>query len=378
MKIAWERHGKGAPLLLIHGLGYARWGWEPVVEPLARSFDVILFDNRGVGESDAPPGPYTAAELADDAVQVLDEAGVERAHVVGTSLGGMVAQELALGHPERVERLVLACTTPGGPQAFPMPQRSVDLMQARATLREYVENALEPDPRPELVDRILEHRERTAQRFEPWAAQAAAGAASTRTTGWAASRRRRSSSTATATWSSTRGTADLLVAAIPDARLSVYPGLRPPLHVAGARSGSCASWRSSSCERELTLGRWIRDRARTTPARVAIDFRGAETTYAELDERSERLAAGLLDAGLAPGDRVATLTGTSPEHVVVFFACAKAGLILMPLNTRLAEPELRFQLAGRRAGRAPVLGRVRRAGREPARAHRRPGGLAVA
>jgi 3-oxoadipate enol-lactonase len=177
VKLAWERLGEGPPLLLIHGLGYARWGWEPVVEPLSRSFDVILFDNRGIGESDAPPGPYTAAELAGDAVQVLDEAGVARAHVVGTSLGGMVAQELALGRPERVEKLVLACTTPGGPKAFPMPRRTVELMQARATLREYVENALEPDPRPELVDRILEHRERTAQGFEPWAAQAAAGAA---------------------------------------------------------------------------------------------------------------------------------------------------------------------------------------------------------
>ena len=95
---------------------------------------------------------------------------------------------------------------------------------------------------------------------------------------------------------------------------------------------------------ELTLGRWIRDRARTTPGRVAIDCLGVETTYAELDERSDRLAAGLLDAGLAPGDRVATLTAASAEHVVVFFACAKAGLILMPLNTRLAAPELRYQL----------------------------------
>ena len=95
----------------------------------------------------------------------------------------------------------------------------------------------------------------------------------------------------------------------------------------------------------LTLDRWIRDRARSTPARVAIDCRGAETTYAELDGRSERLATGFLEAGLVPGDRVATLTGTSPEHVVVFFACAKAGLILMPLNTRLAPPELAYQLA---------------------------------
>lgn len=177
MKVAWERHGAGPPLLLIHGLGYARWGWEPVVEPLSRSFDVILFDNRGIGESDAPPGPYTAAAMAGDAVQVLDEAGIDRAHVAGTSLGGMVAQELALGRPDRVDRLVLAGTTPGGPKAFPMPQRTIDLMAKRATMREYVENALEPDPRPELVERILAHRERTAQPFEHWAAQAAAGAA---------------------------------------------------------------------------------------------------------------------------------------------------------------------------------------------------------
>ncbi|MGZ8783789.1 MAG: AMP-binding protein, partial [Gaiellaceae bacterium] len=94
----------------------------------------------------------------------------------------------------------------------------------------------------------------------------------------------------------------------------------------------------------LTLGRWIQDRARTTPGRVAIDCLGVETTYGELDERSDRLAAGLLAAGLSRGDRVATLTPASTEHVVVFFACAKAGLILMPLNTRLAPLELRFQL----------------------------------
>ena len=177
MKIAWERHGQGAPLLLIHGLGYARWGWEPVVARLARSFDVILFDNRGIGGSDAPPGPYTAAELAGDAVQVLDEAGVERAHVLGTSLGGMVAQELALAAPERVDRLVLACTTPGGPESFPMPEQTVKLMTSGATLRQFVENALAPGPDAAIVERILRHREATAQPLEAWTAQAAAGAA---------------------------------------------------------------------------------------------------------------------------------------------------------------------------------------------------------
>ena len=224
MRIAWERHGEGPPLLLVHGLGYARWGWEPVVEPLARAFEVLLFDNRGVGESDAPPGPYSVAELAADALQVLDEAGVERAHVCGTSLGGMVAQQLALDHPGRVDRLALACTTPGGPQAYPMPQRTVELMLARATLREYVENALEPDPRPELVERILAHRERTAQGFEPWSAQAAAGASF--------DVHDRLGELALPVLVQTGDgdvvvdprNSELLAAAIPGARLSVYPG----------------------------------------------------------------------------------------------------------------------------------------------------------
>jgi fatty-acyl-CoA synthase len=93
-----------------------------------------------------------------------------------------------------------------------------------------------------------------------------------------------------------------------------------------------------------TIGRWIRDRARATPARIAIDYLGREVTYAELDDASERLAASFLARGLRRGDRVATLTGNSPEHVAVFFACAKAGLILAPLSWRLAPAELAYQL----------------------------------
>jgi 3-oxoadipate enol-lactonase len=185
MRIAWERHGAGPPLLLIHGLGYARWGWKPVLPGLAERFDVLLFDNRGIGESDAPPGPYTASEMAADALQVLDEAEVERAHVVGTSLGGMVAQELALAAPERVDRLVLACTTPGGPRAHPMPEVTVALLaeaqrlEPTVALRRFVENALAPQTvaeHPELVERIMEHRLRTKQDPAAWSAQAAAGA----------------------------------------------------------------------------------------------------------------------------------------------------------------------------------------------------------
>jgi fatty-acyl-CoA synthase len=94
----------------------------------------------------------------------------------------------------------------------------------------------------------------------------------------------------------------------------------------------------------LTLDRWIRDRARNTPQRVAVDYLGRDVTYAELDDRSERLAGALIARGLARGDRVATLTGNTPEHVAVFFACAKAGLILTPISWRLAPAEIAYQL----------------------------------
>ncbi|WP_448004024.1 class I adenylate-forming enzyme family protein [Agromyces bauzanensis] len=93
-----------------------------------------------------------------------------------------------------------------------------------------------------------------------------------------------------------------------------------------------------------TLGRWTRDRARATPDRIAIDDRGVVVTYRELDARAERLAAGLRAAGYAVGDRIATITGNSSDHVVLFFACAKAGLVLVPLSWRLAPRELAAQL----------------------------------
>ena len=182
VRIAWERRGSGAPLLLVHGLGYARWGWEPVADAFAETHEVVLFDNRGIGDSDAPLGPYSVRILAEDAVAVLDAAELERVHVLGTSLGGMVALELAISWPERVDRLVLACTTPGGPHAAPMPAQTVDLMQRAPTLppevalRRFVENALGPNKDPAVVERILAHRLSTAQPTVAWAAQAAAGA----------------------------------------------------------------------------------------------------------------------------------------------------------------------------------------------------------
>jgi fatty-acyl-CoA synthase len=97
--------------------------------------------------------------------------------------------------------------------------------------------------------------------------------------------------------------------------------------------------------RDLTIGRWLADRARTTPDRVAIRYLDTEVTYAALDRRATRLAAGLAARGLRRGDRLATVTSTSPDHVATLFACARLGVTLQPVSWRLAPVEVAFQLA---------------------------------
>lgn len=114
--------GVGEPLLLIMGYRGSGFMWgEEFVTPLSRYFHVITFDNRGTGLSDKPDTVYTIPMMADDAAGLLSALGIERAHVFGVSMGGMIAQELALRHAKRVKRLILGCTTCGGPQAIMAP-----------------------------------------------------------------------------------------------------------------------------------------------------------------------------------------------------------------------------------------------------------------
>jgi 3-oxoadipate enol-lactonase len=231
MRIAWESTGTGEPLLLIQGLGYGRWGWDPVVPGLAEHFRVVSFDNRGIGDSDKPPGPYSARELAADAVQVLDEAGVELAHVVGASLGGMIAQELALAAPERVRKLVLCSTTPGGPDSVPMPQQTVALMgrqpklDPREAMQLFVENALSSQPPAGLVAEIVAYRMATPPNTAGWYAQASAGAAHDALARLGAVRAPTLVVHGTADNVVDAGNAPLIAEAIPGARLEVFEGV---------------------------------------------------------------------------------------------------------------------------------------------------------
>lgn len=113
-RIFYDVAGAGPALLLLTGRGGARTGWAPQVEAFAPYFRVVTIDNRDAGENDPEEQPYTMADLADDAAALLDALGIARAHAMGISMGGMIALQLALNHPARVERLVLVATTPGG------------------------------------------------------------------------------------------------------------------------------------------------------------------------------------------------------------------------------------------------------------------------
>ncbi|MET0901619.1 MAG: alpha/beta fold hydrolase [Acidimicrobiales bacterium] len=109
-----ERLGRGAPLLWLNGSGSTIAQIAPLLDPYSAHFDVLIHDQRGLGRTEVPAGPYSMADYAADALALLDVVGWERTRVLGISFGGMVAQELAVTAPDRIERLALLCTSPGG------------------------------------------------------------------------------------------------------------------------------------------------------------------------------------------------------------------------------------------------------------------------
>jgi pimeloyl-ACP methyl ester carboxylesterase len=157
------------------GLTGSRWHWREFVDRFADAHRVVTFDNRGVGETSAPHGPYTTAEMAADTLALLDHLEIARAIIFGVSMGGMIAQEIVLAAPERVEKLILGCTSFGGPTAAPAEPEviaafaSIGKGATEATVRQLVEAnfsrsfvAEHPDVVQELFERGLRHRMRAA------------------------------------------------------------------------------------------------------------------------------------------------------------------------------------------------------------------------
>jgi 3-oxoadipate enol-lactonase len=155
--------GRGDPLLLIMGFGGDHLAWAFQVPVFSEHYRVIAFDNRGAGQSSVPDVPYTTRMMADDAAGLLEALGVERAHVLGVSMGGMIAQELALGHPRRVRSLQLHCTY-ARPDAYMLAlMETWRAVRAKATLEEWMRTValwlFSPrtyQERPEFIETIVQ------------------------------------------------------------------------------------------------------------------------------------------------------------------------------------------------------------------------------
>jgi 3-oxoadipate enol-lactonase len=175
-KLYWDEQGRGEPVLLIMGLGYPSSLWHRTRPVLAQHFRTVALDNRGVGLSDVPPGPYSIATMASDAAAVLDAAGVSSAHVFGVSMGGMIAQEFALQYPAKTRSLILGCTSPGGPVAIRAERKVSDILMARGMSLEQAREAIlpyiyDPDTPPEKIAEDVSWRRRCLPSLEGYTAQ---------------------------------------------------------------------------------------------------------------------------------------------------------------------------------------------------------------
>lgn len=182
----YEIHGSGPALVLLEGLGYASWMWNRQVEELAKHFTVVIFDNRGVGYSDKPEMEYSIKLFAEDTAEVMRALHIEKAHILGVSMGGFIAQEFAILYPEMVDGLILCSTSFGGPNSVPIPQETLDIMMQGGSkdgsiekARYAVSTALNLETiaeHPDIIDFIIEQQRENPQPKHAYQRQLYAGA----------------------------------------------------------------------------------------------------------------------------------------------------------------------------------------------------------
>jgi 3-oxoadipate enol-lactonase len=167
-ELSVQERGAGPPLLLIAGIPAVASDWEPLAERLETRRRTIAYDNRGSGASTVTPGPYTTAQLAADAVAVLDGLGIDQADVFGMSMGGMIAQEVVIGWPARVRRLVLGCTHAGVPHAARQPREAARAFALETDdwalrMRTLAPFAFARDVDPQVLAAFIEKKSRDVQ-----------------------------------------------------------------------------------------------------------------------------------------------------------------------------------------------------------------------
>lgn len=182
--IAYEVNGEGHPLLLITGVGYGAWFWHKVIPGLAKRYQVISFDNRGAGGTDKPDGPYTVPMMAADAAGLLDALNVKSCYMMGHSLGGFIAQELAFTRPDLVGKLILASATHGGDKVIPITPEALEVLTNREgdpveLVKRGIAIACAPgfsEQNPETVQELMNYRFTNPVPPAQYQAQVAAGA----------------------------------------------------------------------------------------------------------------------------------------------------------------------------------------------------------
>ena len=387
INLYYEEEGEGEPLLMIQGLGYDHRPFAWLRTGLKKHMRLILFDNRGAGRSGVPDGPYTVEQMADDAAALLDALDIERADVLGVSLGGYIAQMMALRHPGKVAKLIVGCSCfAGNPERMKMPQETLELLMKREGTPEQIARrgfavAFSDDypaREPEVFDQLVRWRVQDPITPKGYFAQLQAGLGFDieKEVGGIAAETLVIHGETDRVVPVARGKE--LAEAIEGSRLEILKGCGHLFFIekAEAVAGMIKDFvgrpfRAAAAGERQGIGReaaglkprptphirgshgprrahdFVAKRAALNPTKAALieAESGEHIAFGQLNERADRLAVYLAGLGMGKGDRVGVLSLNSTAMVELLLACGKIGALFVPFNYRLSADELRGIMA---------------------------------